>query len=241
MASKTKLLDWVRSFRWRDVGAGLDESPALLDFRDERGRSWLHLCGMVNASDRGLDPADSVRTADVLLARGLDIDAPAFTEGAWRATPLWCAIAWGRNLVLAAHLLELGCDPNHCLFAATYNHDLEAIRLLATHKAVIDDPSDEGETPFLGAIKWSHFREAEELLKHGADVNARDRKGMTALHLMLKKSSDARHLAMLIARGARVDIADSSGATAAQIMARKRDPEFRRLTEQVSPPDSNST
>ena len=235
MVSKTRMLDWVRSFQWRDVGAGLDETPALLGFRDERGRGWLHLCGMVNARDRGLDPADSVRTADVLLARGLDINAAAFTEGAWRATPLWCAIAWGRNMTLAAHLLKLGCDPNHCLFAAAYNHDLEAIRLLAAHKAVIDDPSDEGETPFLGAVKWSHFREAEELLEHGADVNARDRKGMTALHLMLRKGSDARHIAMLLVHGASVDIAGADGMTAAQIMSRKRDPAFRRLAEQFGP------
>ncbi len=66
-------------------------------------------------------------------------------------------------------------------------------------------------------------------------MNARDRKGMTALHLMLRKGSDARHIAMLLVHGASVDIAGADGMTAAQIMSRKRDPAFRRLAEQFGP------
>ncbi len=52
---------------------------------------------------------------------------------------------------------------------------------------------------------------------------------------MLRKGSDARHIAMLLVHGASVDIAGADGMTAAQIMSRKRDPAFRRLAEQFGP------
>jgi hypothetical protein len=41
-----------------------------------------------------------------------------------KATPLWHAIAFGRNLPLAKFLLSRGSDPHHCLFAAAYNGDI---------------------------------------------------------------------------------------------------------------------
>lgn len=231
MVSKTRMIDLVRAFDWPAVEAGLAESPDLLGFRDERGRNWLHLCCISSVEGGKRDPAASIKTADVLLAHGLGIDDPAFTEGDWKATPLWFAIGRGRNLALAEHLLTLGCNPNYCLFAASWNHDLAAIRLLVRHGAEVDEHTDEddGGTPFLGAIKWSFFDAAEELLKLGADVNTKDGKGMTALHLMLKKGSDKRHFSMLIAHGARGDIPGPNGQTAAEIMRRKKDPDFRRM------------
>ena len=137
----------------------------------------------------------------MLLAHGLDLDAEAFTEDAWKATPLWFAIARGRNLLLAEYLLERGCDPNYALWAAAFNDDLEAIDLLVGYGAIVDDPSVPDETPFLSAVKVSHFQPAGRLLDHGADVNVQDPKGMTALHYMLKKQSDKAHFEMLVAHG----------------------------------------
>ena len=92
MISKTRLQVLVREFQVDDAIAGLREKPELLEFRDERGRNWLHLCASVDVSrKRALDPADSVRLARELLDLGLDINHPAFTEGSWQATPLWYA------------------------------------------------------------------------------------------------------------------------------------------------------
>ncbi len=229
MPSKTGLLKLVQTFDWKGVDEGLRASPALLRFRDERGRGWLHLCCASNPAARRLNPRDSVKTADVLLALGLPIDGEAFREGAWRATPLWFAIGRGRNLLLAEHLLKRGCTPNYCLWAASFNRDLDAIRLLVRHGADVNDRSVVDESPLLGAVKWSHFDAAEQLLRLGANVDFQDAKGMTALHYMLKKSSDKQHFRMLIAHGARGDLADAKGETAAEMMRRKRDPEFRRL------------
>ena len=66
MVSKTRMLDWVKGFEWQDVERGLDESPELIGFRDNKGRNWLHLCCGVNAAKTKQKPTDSIRTADVL-------------------------------------------------------------------------------------------------------------------------------------------------------------------------------
>jgi ankyrin repeat protein len=102
--------------------------------------------------------------------------ALTFVEGAFQATPLWYAIARGRNLPLARFLLKHGSGPENALWAAAFAENLEAIDLLVRSGASLD-PVTEDETPFLGAIKWSRFAGAERLLKHGADVNSRTRRG----------------------------------------------------------------
>ena len=231
--SKTRMTELVRAFAAPDVDAALNDSPVLRAVRDGRGRNWLHLCCSVDIRDRERDVAPSIRTAEVLLAHGIDIDEEAFTEDDWKATPLWFAVARGRNLALAEFLLDRGCNPNYALWAAAFNDDFGAIRLLVAHGADIEDPAVPDETPFLAAVKVSHFGSAEELLRLGADVNVRDPHGMTALHYMLKKQSDAPHFRMLVAHGARGDIPNADGVTAIDIMRKKRDPDFRALAEEL--------
>jgi len=231
MVSKTRMLALVKAFDAAAVERALAETPALLSLRDERGRTWLHLaCATPPKSEAEI--AASIRTADVLLAAGLGLDDAAFTEGEWRATPLWCAIGRGRNLALARHLLELGCDPEHCLWAAQFARNVEAIRLLVGHGAKVD-PVHEGVTPFVEAVRWGHFEEAEVFLELGADVDARGEDGLTALQSMLRKGSDKAHFAMLIRHGARGDIPGPDGQTAAELMRHKRDPDFHRMAEQL--------
>jgi hypothetical protein len=229
MTSKTRMLALVKAFDWAAVEAALAATPALRDIRDERGRTWLHICCATPAKSAA-ETAASIKTADGLIAAGLDLDDAAFTEAHWRATPLWCAIGRGRNLALARHLLQLGCDPEHCLWAAQFARDPDAIRLLVGHGAKIDPVHEEG-TPFIAAIMWSHFEEAEVLLELGANVDAKNRDGLTALHLMLKKGSDEAHFAMLIRHGARGDIPGPDGLTAIEIMRRKKGPDFRRMAD----------
>jgi ankyrin repeat protein len=231
--SKTKLSALVKEFRSKEADRALAERPDLLSVRDERGRNWLHLCCGVNPKRGKLKAEDSVKTVEVLLRRGLDINQEAFSEGDWKATPLWYAIARGENLMLAEFLLRRGSNPNYCLWAAAFVENIEAIRLLVRHGANVNDQSVVEESPFLGAIKWSHFKSAEELLKLGADVNYQDSTGMTALHYMLKKGSDKQFFAMLIAHGVRGDIKNHDGITAAELMRKKKDPQFRRMADQL--------
>lgn len=227
--SKTAMLPLVKEFRWRQVQNALTENRHLLSVRDKRGRNWLHLCCGVDVGKRKPEAIrDSIKTAEILLSHGIDINAPAFTEGAWQATALWYAVAFGKNIDLARYLLQHGSSPQHCLFAAAYNNDIAAIRLLARHGAEID-PETEDATPFLAAIQWSRFAAAEEFLKLGADPDYQNSKRMTALHYLLKKSADKAHIRMLLKYGARIDIENRDGVTAQAIMERKRDPEYRRM------------
>jgi len=226
--SKTALLGLVKGLRARAVSAALAANPKLRDVRDGRGRNWLHIACGVNVARRKLAPRAAVQTADVLLGAGLDLDSVAFREANFQATPLWYAIAWGRNLVLAKHLLELGANPRYCLWAAAFNDDAPAVRLLVKHGAPVDATAEDS-TPLLFALQWSRFASAAELLKLGADPNFRSPKGVTPLQCLLKKGSDAKHVRMLIERGARLDTPNAAGKTAAQVIAAKRDPAYRRL------------
>ena len=232
MVSKTRMIELVKAFDWKAVDAALYESPELMTWRDERGRNWLHLVCATELKP-GREGHNSVRTAEVLRRHGFDVSEPAFLEGDWKATPVWFCVSRGRNLVLAKWLLNEGADPNHSLWAAGFKDDLDAIRLLVRFGADID-PVTEDETPFLGAIKTSHFKAAAELLRLGADVNFVDPKGMTALHYMLKKDSDKAHFGFLIRAGAKGDIPGPDGQTARQIMRRKKDPDFKAMAEMLA-------
>jgi ankyrin repeat protein len=226
------MLPLVKDLKWKEIAQGLAENPALLGFRDERGRNWLHLACGVKVKERGLRPSDSIKTAEVLLNAGLDINQEAFQEPDFKATPLWYAIAHGQNLKLAEFLLARGSVPHYCMWAAAYNDDAPGIRLLVANGAEIN-ASAEDATPFLFAIQWSRFAAAEQLLRLGADVNVQNSKKMTALHYLLKKGCDKKYVRMLIQYGARGDLRNASGATAAEIMSRKRDPDFRKMSEQL--------
>ena len=232
-ASKTRLTACVKAFDADAVAAGLKAHPDLLHYRDDRGRNWLHLCASVDAARRGLDPGAAIGLAGVLLDLGIDINTPAFTEGTWHATPLWYAVSRGHNIELARFLLDAGSTPEHCLWAATYEDDADMLTLLFESGARLDAVAEE-ETPLLHAVKYSRFRAAEVLLGAGADPDYRDVRGMTALHYMLKKNSDARHFAAFARYGARGDIPDRDGKTAAAIMRRKRDRAFHDLAARLT-------
>jgi hypothetical protein len=229
--SKTKMLELVKGFRAAEVDAALRENPALRKVRDERGRNWLHVCCGQKA--RKGQEKDSIKTADVLLEHGFDPSEPAFTEGTWKAVPVWFAIGRGENLALAEWLMKRGGEPNHSLWAASFRSDLPAIRLLVKHGADLEQVAEDS-TPFAGAVGSSKFAAAEELLKLGADPDFVNSKGMTALHMMLKKDSDKKHIAMVVRLGARGDIRDKAGVTAIDILRRKKDPDLRKLAEVLS-------
>jgi uncharacterized protein len=233
VASRTQMLESVKNFHWREVEASLAAHPDLLAYRDDRGRNLLHICCGVDVSRKTLSPGHSVRTADVLLNAGIDINQEAFREHNWKATPLWYTVSRGRNLHLAKHLLQRGSNPNHCLWAAAFRDDTAAITLLLEHGADID-PVTEDETPFLSAVKGSHFRAAEAFLARGANVNFQDSKGMTALHYMLRKGSDKRQFRLLLRYGARGDLKNDKGDTAVEVMSRKRDPDFKSMVNELS-------
>jgi ankyrin repeat protein len=218
--SKARLFRSIKALDVDAVASLLEAQPGLTRVTDERRRNPLHfLCSL---------PADpkttrrSLALARRLLDAGLDVNAPAFVEGAFQATPLWYAISRGRNLPLARLLLKHGSTPENCLWAAAFADNVEAIDLLVRSGASLD-PVTEDETPFLGAVKWSRFAGAERLLRHGANVNFQNREGVTALHLVLKKDSAPEHVLMLLRYGADPTIKSRDGKSPLDLVANRRD------------------
>ena len=218
--SRTRLFAAIKALDVQTVDRLLRAQPGLLRAVDDRRRSPLHfLCGLP------ADPKTSARAlalAGRLLNGGLDVNAPAFVEGIFQATPLWYAIARGRNLPLARFLLKRGSTPENALWAAAFAEDVAAIDLLVRSGASLD-PVTEDETPFLTAIKWSRFVGAERMLHHGANVNFQNSKGLTALHMALKKNSDRRHVEMLLRHGADPTLRSRDGQSPLDLVRNRRD------------------
>lgn len=227
------MLNRVRGWAWKSVAAGLDEKPELIDWRDEKGRNWLHLCCMVQPAHQKRPVRDSVKTAEVLIDAGLDVDQEAFRQKEWKATAVWHAVGKGRNLALGRFLLERGADPNYTLWAAGMRDDPAALELLLGAGADVDQTLHY-DTPFFDAAKAGHWRSAKVLLEHGADVNYQDRRGRTAMHAMLERGYDAKDFQLLKKYGARGDLQNESGKTVAEIMSRKRDPAFKKLAGELA-------
>jgi uncharacterized protein len=217
--SKTRLFQSIKSLNLEAVDSLLEAHPDLKQVKDERGRNALHLLCSLPTRER--DNRQSLKLAQYLLGLGFDINAPAFVEGAFKATPLWYAISRGRNLPLAKLLLKKGSSPEYCLWSAGFHDDVEAVDLLVKHGASLD-PVTEDETPFLGAIKWSHFASAERLLHHGANVNFQNSKGMTALHFLLKKNSDRKYIEMLLRYGADPALRTADGKSLLDMVKNRR-------------------
>ena len=223
--SKAAVLSLVKAHDYAAVRAALKAYPEILTYRGRKGENLLHVCCGVAGGVGARRRKASVKTAEVLIDAGLGIEDAAFTEGEWKATPLWYAIARGRNLSLAAYLIKRDASPEHCMWAAAYNDDPAAIRLLFEAGAHVDPPGE--DTPLLFAVKWSRFAGAQALLQCGANPNVQDAVGKTALHYMLKKRSDPKYLRMFVKHGARLDLADRDGKTAEHLLSRIRDERFR--------------
>jgi uncharacterized protein len=224
--SRARLFRSIKALDLEAVAALLAAEPALARAIDDRRRNPLHfLCSLPSGSKTA---ARSIALARHLIGAGIGIDAPAFVEGAFQATPLWYAISRGRNLPLARFLLQEGSTPEYCLWAAGFADNVEAVDLLVHHGASLD-PVTEDETPFLGAIKWSRFAAAERLLHHGANVNFQNSNGLTALHLVLRKDSAPRHVEMLMRHGADPTLRSRGGKSPLDLVAKRRDKTYLEL------------
>jgi ankyrin repeat protein len=91
--------------------------------------------------------------------------------------------------------------------------------LLAEAGARIDERARDGRaTALMTAAGHSHSLTVKALLEHGADPNARDAYGYTALHRAAQVGSPEM-LSALLAHGARVDTRGKGGATPLHVAA----------------------
>lgn len=227
--SKTAIVSLVKAHDYVAVRAALNAHSELLAYRGKKGENLLHTCCGARIGTDARRRRASVKTAEALIDAGIDVDDEAFTEDEWKATPLWYAVGRAKNLTLAAYLIERGANPEYCMWAAAYNDDPAAVRLLYKAGAKVDPMGD--ETPLMFAVKWSRFAAAEALLQCGANANFQDTTGKTALHYMLKKRSDPKHVRMFLEHGARLDLADGDGDTVDHLVSRIRDPRFREAVK----------
>src|SRR6266853_1891467 len=121
--SRARLFRSIKALDADAVAELLAAQPELARATDDRRRNPLHFLCSLPASPKTSDR--SIRLARQLLAAGIGIDAPAFVEGAFQATPLWYAISRGQNSPLARFLLKQGSTPEYCLWAAGFKDDAE--------------------------------------------------------------------------------------------------------------------
>jgi hypothetical protein len=147
--TRKKLFDAAARWDVETVVAGLREDRALARVVDERGRTALHRCARTNGARDGREVGDSLLVAKALLASGADVNAVHDIPdegGSFKATPLWYAVAWGRNPRLVKLLLGAGASPRGCLWACVWADDVETARTLVKAGAPRAEVFD-GETP----------------------------------------------------------------------------------------------
>lgn len=225
--SKARIIEAVQQLDLEAARMLLEAKPALLTVVNRRGRNLLHLACGADCARLEVPQSEAVRMVRHLLDLGMDIEAPGLS-GRDPCPPLFFAVAFGRNPRVVRLLLERGAKataaPGGGLFAAAWWDDTENLGLLIKAGAPID--VEVGVTPFLAAWGWKRFNAARFLAQRGADVNARDTRGRTALRVGVEREYEPAQLRWLVAHGASPDIAGRDGVTARARAARKRDKRF---------------
>ncbi|HQQ76052.1 MAG TPA: ankyrin repeat domain-containing protein [Thermoanaerobaculia bacterium] len=153
--NRKKFFDAAAHWDVETVSAGLREDRGLARVVDERGRTALHRCARTNGEKDGRDVAASLRVAKALLKAGANPDAVHDIPnegGSFKATPLWYAVAWGRNPRLVQLLLDDGASPRGCLWACVWANDVEMAKTLVKAGAPLNEASG-GETPLAYATR----------------------------------------------------------------------------------------
>lgn len=196
--------------------------PAFAKVTDKTGRTPLHYVATTDATDR--DAKASVATAKALLNCGADIDAVhkiKDDDEVFPATPVWTAYSRGRNQTLLRWLLRQGGNPNHTLWSCAWYDDPATAKLLLKNGAKID-PVFHGLTPFFEAVGWRRFKFAAGIAKAGANVNFKNRKKETVLHLALRRNFKVKEFEQVLALGTNPKLKNKNGETATQMAARLR-------------------
>ena len=212
-------------------GRGLDEEYTTLiqkmlekgadvNSRYKHGRTALHLACYNN----------DYKTADCLIELGADVNV-IDVDG---DTPLLTVLQSrpGRGLdeectTLIQKMLEKGADVNSrhkrgrtALHLACYNNDYKTADCLIELGADVNVIDVDGNTPLLSVLRRRQRSGLDEecttliqkMLEKGANVNSRDKRGRTPLHLACY-NNDYKMAEYLIEIGADVNVTDVGGDT----------------------------
>jgi len=197
--SKTALFSAVKQWDVAETRRLLAAQPDLVQAKDANGRTALHLCAGRPLPEHESEASASVATARTLLDAGAELDAvqPIPDDGEiFPATPLWYAVARGRNPDLVRFLLGNGANPDYCLWATAWANDVALTRLLLQAGARTE-LRFAGETPLVYAARLGREPVILALVAAKADIRATDTKGRTPLELARKKRVAAGVLAKL--------------------------------------------
>jgi uncharacterized protein len=221
----TPLLLAVLNARF-DTAKVLIESGADVNRWDVWGRAPLYSAIDYNTTPRGgrpdrpsSDVATPLEIAALLLERGANVDMQL------KLFPPYRLLGPDRG---GDALLTVGTTP---LIRAAKACDVPATKLLLDKRAKVDVPNSLAATPLLAAagVNWAitdtrgRFRNEKQcvetgrlLLDAGANINAANATGQTALHAAARLDL-AEFVRFIGERGAKLDAKDRNGATALDI------------------------
>lgn len=198
----TEFLAAIRQGDVERVRAWLRDDPALLEARDEQGLSGLMwsvyqrhatVTELLLAQPRALDAFEAAAVGDLRTIQRLLAEDPEcarrFAGDGFSALGL--ATFFGHTAV-AERLLAAGADPS----APARN----LMRVTPLHSALANGDADRARTL------------ARLLIAHGADVNAVQQGGWTALHQAAARG-DRDLIEVLLAHGANPQAANADGRT----------------------------
>ena len=213
---KRAFIQSLRNWQSDAVKTALASDPGLANYTDKMGKTPLHHCAEMDAKKFRLNVDDSLMTARALLAAGADVNAIRIIidDGEeFYASPLWYAVAWGKNYDLARLLLESGARPDdNAVGSAIWDQDLRMAELLRTHGANVDHVSRD-ETPLLRTVKARRLRLLKWLIDNGANINFQDETGYSALHYAAKGTHTRVEMEELLSYGARPELKAKDGSS----------------------------
>ena len=139
-----------------------------------------------------------------------------------------CQAIADNDVALVHALLQHGADPSkchHCDCSSTPIQHAAENGLSTLAKVIVSAGADieartgeHGNTPLLSAIMSEHRETAVALLELGANPNARDKSGASALEMAVR-CNDVRLVLALIKNGAFVDCMSANGWTPLHVAA----------------------
>jgi len=219
-----KFIKAIKSLDLTAIKALLQQQPEWIEWHEDDGKNALHyLCG-VNVSGDSQKGETSLEIFRLLLKAGMSANSIHIIKDEscdFFATPLWYAYTRGRNEKLYTYILKQGVDPNNCMFAIAWNDDVKAAVLFKKYGATIEN-NNSVDTPFLAAFSWKRFDAAAWFLKNGANVNATDNAGNTALLYAVKRKYPVEQIQLLLQYGADPNKENKAGISPRQLAEQNR-------------------
>lgn len=197
--SRTALFAAAKAWDAPSARRILAAKPALATATDASGRAALHVCAKRSYVEYRAESAQGMATVRALLDAGTPFDLvhPIPEERTtFPATPLWYAVAHGRNPVMTRFFLDLGATPDHCLFAAVWTDDVDILAMLIAAGAPLE-PNAFGATPLVYAAQLGREASIRVLVAAGAAIGVVDHRGRSPYQLARARKVSAATLALL--------------------------------------------